>query len=664
MRRLRLSTLLVGSNALLVLFAVLAIAVAALRFLDRLADEQALARVSLAGAGARQAVGRSAEDVRTSARLLAERPTVLRLLREGDEAGLAAFLERFRATSGLAGSRVLVAGRPLAAAGGAASASGLRFVGTAPVAAMPEATVETALALDARFAERIARQVGLSVVLRAAVPGEGGSGAFRRGERYLFRQSFDTAGGAATIETALPRAEVARSLRRLERRFLLLALGIAALATAFGLKLGRRIADPIQALDREAARIGRGELLSPLPEIPRANDTAEVGSLASTMEEMRRRLARLTAELRRRQAEAEAVLTGIADGVFAVDRDRRIRYLNPQAAALLGMRPEDALGRFCGDVLDPQDDGGIRPCEARCPIVHARFRGRARATESLKRAGGKLAVVITSSEPAEDQQFQVIRDETAAETSRRLRDAVLANVSHEFKTPLAAQLAALELLSERLEELGDEPARRLAASLERGALRLTRLIDNLLESARIEAGEDRIRRNPVALDEVVEQAAGLTAPLLERRRQRLSIELPFPLPEVVGDAERLTQVIVNLLSNAQKFAPEGSTITIGGETETEWVRLWIEDEGPGLPPGSPDDLFARFVRTPARFPGPAAGGNAPEEQGEPEETGMGLGLWIVRSIVERHGGKVAAISQERGARFSFTLPLGTAGGAP
>ncbi|MEP7010743.1 MAG: ATP-binding protein [Acidobacteriota bacterium] len=158
---------------------------------------------------------------------------------------------------------------------------------------------------------------------------------------------------------------------------------------------------------------------------------------------------------------------------------------------------------------------------------------------------------------------------------------------------------------------------------------------------------------------MVEQAAELTAPLFERRRQRLSIELPFPLPRIEGDAERLTQVMVNLLANAQKFAPEGSTITIGGETEPERLRLWVEDEGSGLPPGSPDDLFARFVRIPGRFPGQTTAGAEPETQGEPEETGMGLGLWIVRSIVERHGGKVAAISRERGARFSFTLPIAT-----
>ncbi|MEP7010744.1 MAG: HAMP domain-containing protein [Acidobacteriota bacterium] len=325
------------------------------------------------------------------------------------------------------------------------------MIGSAPIVAVPGATVATALALDSKFSDRIAAQVGLPVVLRSARPADA-NGTVRDGERYVSRQIFAAAGHAATIETALPRGEVALSLHQLERRFLLLALGVAALAMLSGLLLGRRIARPIQALDRAATRIGRGDFSSPIPEAARG-ETAEVGTLAATMEEMRRRLSHLTAELRRRQAEAEAVLTGIADGVFAVDRDRRIRYLNPQAAALLGVDPQAAIGRFCGDVLLPIGENGVRPCEEHCPIIHARFRGGARATESLRRNGGKRVIVITSSELAEEQQFQVIRDETGDETSRRLRDAVLANVSHEFKTPLAAQLASLELLGERLDEL-------------------------------------------------------------------------------------------------------------------------------------------------------------------------------------------------------------------
>ncbi len=157
----------------------------------------------------------------------------------------------------------------------------------------------------------------------------------------------------------------------------------------------------------------------------------------------------------------------------------------------------------------------------------------------------------------EGLQVQVIRDETELEAVRRARDSVLANISHEFRTPLAAQLASIELLREGLTSLRPEQQLELVRSLENGTLRLTRLIDNLLESVRIESGQLDIRRQSVALSEVVEDAHALIGSLLEQRQQTLEVTLPEDLPLIPGDKHRLTQVFVNLLANANKFAPRG-----------------------------------------------------------------------------------------------------------
>lgn len=373
--------------------------------------------------------------------------------------------------------------------------------------------------------------------------------------------------------------------------------------------------------------------------------------LASTLEGSRLRLEKIDRELARERGEAEAILGGVSEGVFAVDRERRITYLNPQAAKLIGTSVEAARGRFCGDLLRPAPQGDVLPCEQDCPILHARFRGATTAGERLRRADGReLAVVITSATPTVAQgetwrQIQVIREETAVEAARRLRDHVVANVSHEFKTPLAAQLAAIELLETQVADLPE--AKTLIASLERGTLRLTQLVDNLLESVRLEAGQNNIRRRPVALDEVIEEAVELTAPLLAQRGQHLAQQLPYPLPQVHGDGPRLQQVLVNLLANANKYAPEGSTLTLGGELRDGEIALWLDDEGPGPPAGEEEALFERFFRATA---------------GEPEAGGMGLGLAIVRSIVERHGGRVRALTRvvagrNEGGRFVVTLPL-------
>ena len=435
----------------------------------------------------------------------------------------------------------------------------------------------------------------------------------------------------------------------LRRSLLLLAILVAVGATAMSILLGKRLAGPLRDLTGAAARIGRGDLETPI----RRARGAEIGTLSATMEDMRRRLIELTAELRRHRAEAETLLNGVLDGVYTVDRERKIRYVNPQAATLVGLEPSEILGRFCGDVLDPEPIHGVRPCEDRCPILHARFRGTVRATEHLclRRGARQRTVVITSARPESDAdesagfvQFQMMRDETEVEATRRLRDLVVANISHEFRTPLAAQRASIELLHDHLVDLPQyEQVQGLMESLELGTLRLTWLIDNLLESARLEAGRSSIRKQPVSLEQVVEEAISVTASLFAQRLQVVESDLPFPLPTVLGDSARLVQVFVNLLANANKFAPPSTTIRVGGEVEDAHLALWVEDAGPGFPEQDRAQLFERFVRSPGE---------------EPEAGGMGLGLWIVRSIVERHGGQVEASSgQTTGARVRIRLPL-------
>jgi signal transduction histidine kinase len=156
---------------------------------------------------------------------------------------------------------------------------------------------------------------------------------------------------------------------------------------------------------------------------------------------------------------------------------------------------------------------------------------------------------------------------------------------------------------------------------------------------RIETGQATLRRLPVDLESVVAEAAAMTRPLLAQRRQRLEVAPLAALPSLSGDPGQLAQVLVNLLANAHKFSPEGSTIRVGGTAAEGNVSLWVEDDGPGVPPALSASIFDRFHR---------AG-----EEGE----GMGLGLWITKAIVERHAGRIAVSpSPQGGARFTLTFP--------
>ena len=679
MRRSSLSLVLIALNVSLALVAVAGLAGAAAALLRRFTDDQALERVRVAALSAERGISDRGEALAAMTLLLAEHATSADLLSERGARGVSANLERFRSIGGLAGAAVLRGVRTVATVGPAlewteiargASApawslsapptGGLQLACAARLRADRAYVVAAAKFLDASFARHLGEEIGATVRIVDAAQGIGDLGdpklplrarllhdAAPEATRLDGLSVYATVSAlhgpdgrvAGFLETEIPTSPSREARLRLVRRLSLLALSIGGLAALASVVVARRIAAPLERLTESADRIGGGDLTTPVG----TAGWAEIGRLAASMEEMRRRLRRLTADLEAQQSDARAMVNGIVEGVYVVDGERRVVQMNPQAAALLSVSPETAIGKFCGDVLNPEATGNVRPCEENCPILHARFRGEARATERLVLPDGRRrTVVVTSSMSGGDRQFQLLRDETEIEASRRLRDAVLANISHEFKTPLAAQLASLELLVDRLADLGPDETRTLIVSLQRGALRLTQLIDNLLESVRIEAGRLTLRRQSVHLDEVVEEAVEMVRPLADQRSQSLDVRLPHPLPAVAGDGPRLVQVFVNLLANAGKFAPDHSTIRVGGDVAASHVTLYVEDEGPGWSEDVETQLFEPFVRSTGD---------------EPESSGVGLGLYIAKSIVARHGGSIDARSGSGRTRVAVKLPL-------
>jgi signal transduction histidine kinase len=657
------------------------ISYSAIQMLHDLADEQGKARVQLAGAMAREDLRRSAEDALTSARALAERPTLQRLLAEGKTDAIGPLLRRSCEAGGIDACALFTGTQLIAQSGPALDWNGIVTSSTeqgATFLSLPanvripvlgayanlgdvEGTrVFVVRLLNEKIEKMLAQRVGIEIKivdyrsytndpvnaftpLYSASLADGRSAVQRINSKELYASSvpvFASTGEAiALIEAHLPTTAIDTSAGRLTRKLLLTALILAALAVFGGLILTEFVAGPVKALTEAAVRLGQGDFSTSIP----PGGAAEVGMLARTMEDMRRNLVDLTGTLRRREAEAQAVLSGVVEGVYAVDKNRAIRYLNPQAARLLNVTPDQAVGQFCGDILKPRLEDGRRPCDFRCPILQARIDRSAKAIELLQVSDAEArTTVITSSGMVDGLQVQVIRDETELEAVRRARDSVLANISHEFRTPLAAQLASIELLMEGLTTLQPEQQHELVRSLERGTLRLTRLIDNLLESVRIESGQLGIRHQSVELLEVVDDAQALVGSLLTLRRQTLEVTLPEDLPLIEGDKPRLTQVFVNLLANANKFAPEGSVVRIGAEATESRVLCWVEDEGPGPAAAETDTIFGRFQR-------------GSEE--EPEPGGLGLGLWIVKSIIDRHAGTIALVRTEQGrTRFTLSLP--------
>ncbi|HZD55632.1 MAG TPA: ATP-binding protein, partial [Anaerolineales bacterium] len=258
-----------------------------------------------------------------------------------------------------------------------------------------------------------------------------------------------------------------------------------------------------------------------------------------------------------------------------------------------------------------------------------------------------LAVTSARLKPSDGGPSQlalVLRDITEEQAVQRLRSYFLANISHEFRTPLSALNASVELLLEEIEELSLAEIAELLNSVHLSVTSLQTLIDNLLESTSIEAGHFRIHRRLADLNDVIGEAVRLVKPLLDRRQQSLALFEPAELPLANVDPTRLTQVLVNLLSNASKYSPMEDTIELAVENiGSDALRVSVADGGPGISPQDRANLFRRFVRLADR---------------DETQYGVGLGLWVVKTIVEDHGGEVGVDNRRTGgAIFWFTIPL-------
>ena len=243
---------------------------------------------------------------------------------------------------------------------------------------------------------------------------------------------------------------------------------------------------------------------------------------------------------------------------------------------------------------------------------------------------------------SEDRVALVFRDISEAEAVHRLLANFLANVTHEFRTPLSALAASVELLIDQATDLSPGELQELLTALHLGVLGLQTLVDNLLESASIEAGHFRISPRPYPIEDIIAEAIGMMQPLLDKYSQRLVVELPAALPIVQADPRRLVQVLINLLSNASRYGPDNSEIAVCATVEGRWVRVGVADQGAGVPSEYRAEVFRRFTR--------------PGTGNDKAQAGVGLGLSVVKAVAEAHGGQVGVEDRPGGgAIFWFTL---------
>jgi two-component system sensor histidine kinase KdpD len=253
----------------------------------------------------------------------------------------------------------------------------------------------------------------------------------------------------------------------------------------------------------------------------------------------------------------------------------------------------------------------------------------------LETFAGQFALAIERARQAEEAESARVAVETES-----LRNTLLASISLDLRTPVAAIVAASHALSDARKQPDAETRARLARSIEATAQEISELISNVLDLMSFQFGEVHLQRGWQTVEILAETAlARLEGRLAEHP---VEVALPANLPQVNVDSGLVARVLVNLLENAVKHTPPGTRITISAGIEEGAVRVVVDDNGPGLPPGPPERLFAKFQRGDTETGGPG---------------GAGLGLAICKAIIDAHGGHIAATQRPGGgARFVFTLP--------
>jgi PAS domain S-box-containing protein len=367
------------------------------------------------------------------------------------------------------------------------------------------------------------------------------------------------------------------------------------------------------------------------------------------------RLGQMMKVQREDTAKTEAILEGVGDGVMVADVSGEVIRFNAAAERILNTPRDQILGRSVDDLLGLYGASGA----AWAKTIDNWMISAPRAGEDTLLAEqlefeGRIVSVLSSPVVMRDEflgTVSLFRDITQAVEVERAKSEFVSTVSHELRTPMTSIKGYADLLILGAAGALSDSQKRFLSIIKTNADRLTTLLNDLLDIGRMDAEGVELNKREIELSPVIQGVVDAMAGEGTEHKQTFQVDIPPDLPPVVADPDRLTQILTNLVSNAQQYTPDGGNVTlsaalqndVGPEVE-KMVQINVTDDGIGIAPEDIDKIFNRFFRS-----------DHPLVQ---ETAGTGLGLHITKSLVEMHGGELWVESElERGSTFSFTLPL-------
>ena len=482
-------------------------------------------------------------------------------------------------------------------------------------------------------------------VQEAFANGAGHSVDYKRGVVSRAQRLQPASGPTKVIRMELPLTQIDFSLRELRERLLVSSLVTLLAGTVLSLIFARFFFERVERLQHFSQRIARGDFHAEPAEGPRDELSELADSMNQTAAHLEREIRLLSSERNR----ASAILRSMVEGVAVVDAQERLVFWNRAFSEVLSLQSVTSEGSPLIEVVRSSDLLGLirRALQGEEGLQSDIAMGIVQPQNFSVTAAPVKALESDRSGPADKPSGAVVvlHDVTELRRLERVRQDFVANVSHEFKTPLTAiQGFAETLLAGALDDPKNN--RRFLEIIREHAARLARVTDDLLKLARIEAGKLELEFFPVGLQDLIEGCTETTLLKASRKKISFNVELSPGLPAVRGDASLLHDVLQNLLDNAIQYTPSGGRIKVEASANAHEATVTISDSGIGIPLADQERIFERFYRVDAAR--------------SREAGGTGLGLSIAKHIVEAHGGRLWVESAVgRGSKFSFSIPLAT-----